>query len=384
MSDVVTQRTMAAIESAVRAAIPTMLVGEPGTSKSASMRALAAKMNYEFLILIGSQMEPTDVAGMPRGTKVDVGDGVRVDATVYSPQWWQILILKKKRVFVFLDEFSNTSPATRASLLTFLQDRVFPNGQKVPKETVILGAMNPAEQAADGYELDLPTANRFFFVPWTPTVESWCEGMETNWGSPCPPEELVWKSKIVRFIRSNPTWLHRIPQDVNTKRVFGVNPDDPSQMEVYRAAWPSRRSWDNLSKALSRCIDESSVQDLLAQGLIGFAASAEFRDWLTRNDSLSPQDVIDNPDGTDWTTIGLSEANVLMRSIVSMSNDENFENVVKVFEKISADGREGVAASYLNDFLKKMTRADSADLPNKRKRLVELVKTYREVTRKGV
>lgn len=42
-----------------------MLVGEPGTGKTATIKSLFRERGYTVITLIGSQMDRTDLAGIP-------------------------------------------------------------------------------------------------------------------------------------------------------------------------------------------------------------------------------------------------------------------------------------------------------------------------------
>lgn len=382
--DTVTKTSMIAIEAAVKARVPVMLVGSPGTGKTATIRALADKIDYKLLTVIGSQCDPTDITGLPKGEKIlEREDGTPIYGTVYLAPWWQVRIMVEKKVILFLDEFSNTSSSTRASMLTMLQNREFPNGELMPEETIVIGAMNAAEQAADGYELDLPTTNRIFFISWNPGTESWFDGMLEAWGETVSDKEMDWRHKIVGFVRDNPTWLHREPDDVETTEAYGVNVNDPNQMEVMRSAWASRRSWDNLAKVLSKAPDDVYIQDLIAQGLVGYAASGSFRDWLRRNSNISPLEVMKDPTKFDWSEMKLDDSNLILRALVEMVNDSNSGKIIRVFETIADADRADAGAPFIKDLLKKLVGQDLAPEVREENRIAarSLVEKYRNVSK---
>ncbi len=356
--DTATRMTMAAMEAAVKARVPVMLVGAPGTGKTAAVRALAEKIGYELITVVGSQLDPTDIIGLPKGEKImEREDGTPIYGTTYLTPWWQVRILVKKKIILFLDEFSNTSGATRAAMLTMLQNREFPTGDVMPQETIVIGAMNPAEQAADGYELDLPTTNRLFFMAWSPSATSWYEGMISAWGAKDVSEkEMEWRRKIVGFVKDNPTWMHREPQDVETVEAYGLNAKDPSQMEVFRSAWASRRSWDKLAQVLPHAPEDVSIQDKIASGLVGYAASGAFRDWLRKHGVIDPRKVIEKPEGYKWKEMSLDDSNLILRAILEMIDDENAAKVMKVFEVIADAGRPDLGAPFIKDLLVRLTK----------------------------
>jgi alkaline phosphatase D len=382
--DTATKITMSAMEAAVKARVPVMLVGSPGTGKSATVKSLANSTGYELITLVGSQADPSDIMGLPKGEKIlDDDEGNPIYGTTYLSPWWQVRILKNKKVILFLDEFSNTPPATRASFLVMLQEREFPNGTTMPKETIVIGAMNASDQAADGYSLDLPTTNRIFFIPWNPSMESWCKGMLDAWGRKVTDEEKTWRGKIVRFIRENPTWLHHEPSEVSTNEAYGVNINDVNQMEVLRSAWASRRSWDNLAKVLANTGPDISIQDMIIQGLVGFSAAAAFRDWLRRNDVIDPRAVLDDPEGFDWTTMSIDDSNLVLRAVLDMIDDETSAKAIKLFTVLADADRADLGGPFIEPLFRKLISKDlsPAVIAENRKLAASLAKRYLSISK---
>lgn len=350
------------LKVAVKSRMPVMLVGAPGTSKTAMVNAMAEEMGYEVIPIILSRMAETDVTGFPTKGSYDAGKEQRA-MTEYAPQWWQIETLQKKQVVLFFDEFSNAPPDVRASCLTIMQDRVFPNGDSFPEETVIIGAMNPTDSAADGYDLDKPTSNRMMFLNWKPSTDSWLNGMPDNWGRGVKSaNESKWRGLIVRFIRDNPGSLHNEGDEKSTQEAHGVDPGDSSAMAVLQYAWASRRSWDNLSRVLGTLHDENikdvSVEDEIIAGTVGYAEANRFRDWLRKNSALNVKEIINNPSSfTGWDTIIQDDANLILRSAIDSlkENDskrnhvKHFENVLTIFKEFQVNDRGSLAAGFLDE-----------------------------------
>lgn len=385
--DTVNGMTNQAVMAAVQARTPVMLVGAPGTGKTESVRAIAKLMGYALITLVGSQMDPTDIVGLPKGENLGkTEDGEDIFGTVNLAPWWQVRILKEKKVILFLDEFSNTSGATRASMLTMLQNREFPNGYRMPAETIVIGAMNPTSQAADGYDLDLPTTNRIFFVPWKTSHESWYKGMLEAWGNEVSADELAWREKIVKFVKENPGELHREPSDRGTKEVYGANLNDPSEAEVFRYAWASRRSWDNLARILTSAPADVSIQDMITQGTVGYSAAAKFRDWLRKNDTINPAAVLADPDIVNWEEIVPNDLSMILRSLTDGVSEKTFVPTLAVFERVAKEGRAAEGGTYIYDFLKFLNSPAMKDNANKKEfsaKAMSTIKHYRSVSVKS-
>lgn len=372
--------------ASMKARMPAVLVGPPGVGKTAKLYELAERMGYQLITLIGSQLDPTDIMGLPKGELMGhTEDGKEIFGTVNLSPWWQVEILLKKKVILFLDEMSNTSSSTRASMLTMLQSREFPNGQKMPKETIIVGAMNPTEQAADGYDLDAPTTNRINFIVWSPSIEEWKKGMLKAWGKPVPELEMEWRQKIVGFIGDSPSSLQKLPTTVHSPESYGVNPKDASEMEVLRYAWPSRRSWDNLSRVLAKAGTDKVVQDTLGQGIIGYQEAAKFRDWLNRNSTVSPGALMANPKSVNWREITQDESTYLLRSVLdSIKDAKSSSQAISVFEEIARQGMQGVGAGYIRELMSFSTKSDldKVTIAKNRQRLTALTQAYGSISSK--
>ena len=372
--------------ASMRARMPAVLVGPPGVGKTAKLYELAARMGYELVTLIGSQLDPTDIVGLPKGELLGLTEGGKeIFGTVNLAPWWQVKILRDRKVILFLDEMSNTSSSTRASMLTMLQSREFPNGHKMPKETIVVGAMNPTEQAADGYDLDAPTTNRINFIVWAPSIEEWKEGMLNAWGKKVSEAEMGWRTKIVSFIGDSPSELQKLPTTVHTPESYGVNPRDASEMEVLRYAWPSRRSWDNLARVLAVAGENNIVQDTLAQGIVGYAAAAKLRDWLQRNSQMSPRQLMANPKKMNWSKSSHDESTFLLRSVIdAISDAKTSTQAISVFEEVANQGMQGLGAGYIRELMSICTNSSlpKDTIENNRRRLSALTQAFGSISKK--
>lgn len=345
-----------ALKALIKARIPVMLVGAPGTAKTATIKALAAETGYDLITLVPSRMDAQDLSGFPtRGEYTTTTDGVdTVHAiTEYAPQYWQRDILQKKRVILFLDEFGNAHPSVRASLLSFIQDRQFANGEFFPKETIIVGAMNPTDSGADGYELDKATTNRMTMISWKPDNQSWLVGMSDNWGRGVKSEEeQKWRNLIIRFLSDEPGYIHRENDtDVGTGESYGVNISDSSDRTILQHAWASRRSWDNLSMALPETGGNPYIEDIVMQGTVGASAATGFRAWLAKHGSLNVTKILAAPRKfKDWNSLSMDDMNIILSSSIDGVNKETIKQTIDIFRIVAEIGKESFAAAHLKRF----------------------------------
>lgn len=392
-TDPYTRTMIMSMLAGIKAHNSQMLVGNPGLGKSAVVGMLARKvLRYDMITIIGSQKEPQDVTGFPRQSSFNLPDGKQVPVTEYSMQLWQFQILRKKKIVLFLDEFSNSTPAVQASMLTILNEREFPDGSKVPDETVIIGAMNPVETAADGYELGLPVTNRLKFIPWEPDFETWSAGLLSNWGDPSgkTPEVMYWRKVVVAFLRKNPDLLYKLPtkdmyeQTITDARgsgkadpaaVYGFE-GSPAQADIYKMAYPSNRSWTNFAEELGYCGNNSSLMRLAGNGIVGYEACSKFMSFVRGigNKRPSIEAAMANPAKINWGVLDANDVMTLFTQAVqwaeSKGRDKNAANALAAFMLSgAAAGKESYGSAVMDRALSIIRHADNGAQLSKEIRL---------------
>lgn len=324
--DKYTYLTMMTLLNGIKAKNSQMVVGNPGLGKSAMIYSLARNyLNYDVITIIGSQKEPQDVTGFPRMVERPLQDGRKISVTEYAIPIWQYQVLNKPKTLIFLDEFSNSQPPVQAAMLQILNERQFPDGSKIPNQTAIIGAMNPVETAADGYELSPPVANRLKFIPWEPKYESWKYGLLCNWGEPnkVSSDEMYWRRRVTDFLDQNHSLVYRLPEK-NTQSdpgsVYGFG-KSPAENYIYKTAYPSNRSWTNLAKELPNCISKRGFINIdlamkTANGIVGYDASTKFINFIRENASSLPStvEVLKDPEIIPFKSLKMNELTNIIRS----------------------------------------------------------------------
>lgn len=376
--DEVTELTVRTIKLLMNAKQSPMLVGVPGVGKSAVVQAITDEMGYDLIELIGSQMDPTDMVGHPSGEKVmDDENGNPIHGTTYLTPKWQVEVMQKKKVVIFLDEWSNTPQAVQASMLVMLQERRFPSGEKMPDETYIIGAMNPADSAVDYSGIGAPTANRLAWIPWEPTQEGWFRGMLDAWGKEDVSKgEMKWRKLIVQFLRSNPEKLQKedFSRDSTTRDSTGAGKLSPVEQEVRKQAWPSRRTWDRAAITLGELEMDKTVpvssrkamEGLLMQSLVGHNAALSFQEHLQKLVKVDPEDVIEDPSIVDWSDATPDDTTPIIRALVTMVKDQRdtislkrFKAILHVFEYIQEEHQRGDVATFaINDLIQSAPKSN--------------------------
>lgn len=268
------------------------IVGGPGTAKTDIITQVATEAGLHVVVVLASLRDPTDFLGMPV---------VRDGRVAYAPPDWVLEVSEHPNAVVFFDEINTCSPATQAALLRVVLDRVVGNF-RLPLTVRILAAQNGVDEAAGGYDLAMPLANRFgTLVDWGgPGIEDWsawlvgasmAESADGKKGDPeaeqvrvlseWPVEYATATGVVSAFIRGKPSLLHAQPQAASPQASL---------------PWPSRRTWVMATRALaaSRIHGLSEGEsDRYVGSFVGQAAMVELRSFITNLDLPDPADLLD-------------------------------------------------------------------------------------------
>ncbi|MGH3784956.1 MAG: AAA family ATPase [Pseudonocardiaceae bacterium] len=269
-----------ALAVSVAAGVPVVLWGSPGTGKTSVVRALGASLGWPVEVVIGSLREPSDFAGLP----VVVDGGVRM-----APPAWAVRLAEAGHGLLFLDELSTAPPAVQAAMLRVVLERVV-GDLALPAAVRVVAAANPPEQAADGWDLAAPLANRLVHLDWPVDAAAVADGLATGFptvlpgalGQPPPSRVLAARAAVAAFLKVRPTLVLQLP-----KVAASVG-----------RGWPSPRSWEHLAILLAACETarvSADVRACLLTGAVGEGAGVEFLSWLAHADLPDPEAVLADP-----------------------------------------------------------------------------------------
>lgn len=230
---------------------PVLLMGAPGTAKTAMIEALAAQRGAFLEVVIASAQDPTTILGIPMPTE----DRKYTESTI--PGWARRINeadAAGKPTILFLDELTSVPPSVAAPLLGIVQSRRS-DGWTLPAETRIVAAANPPDLAVGGWALEPAMANRWVHIDWpAPTAEwvAWAKGQSS------PALTLLGE-----YIETLPDQLLQVPVDIRKRS----------------GPWPSPRAWTN-GAAL---IDQTGDHGIVAL-TVGVQAAGAFLAWVNTRD----------------------------------------------------------------------------------------------------
>jgi hypothetical protein len=228
---------------------PVMLWGPPGVGKSQLVQQVGAERGIPITDLRLSQMEPSDLRGIPfkQDAKVEWAvPSLLPDEVVHGPTG-----------ILFLDEINAAAPSVSAAAYQLILDRRL-GAYEVPPGWAIFAAGNRQGDRGVTYPMPAPLANRFSHYEVEVHQDDW-----VAWAHRARIDE-----RIVGFLRFRPELLFDY---------------DAAHSPI---AFPSPRSWEFAHRALQKF---SSHPELLAgalQACVGEAAAVECHAFIESLEKL--------------------------------------------------------------------------------------------------
>jgi len=234
---------------------PVMLWGPPGVGKSQMVMQVAEKNNVPIIDIRLSQMEPSDLRGIP------FKNGESVEWAV--PSMLPNAKRHGEKGILFLDEITSAPPSVSAAAYQLILDRKLGN-YEVPEGWAIFAAGNRQGDRGVSYTMPAPLANRFSHYEVDVNLDDW---VAWAW-------ENNINEKVIGFLRFRPDLLFDF---------------DPSHNPV---AFPSPRSWEFAHRALHKFDDHPNLLLGSLQACVGPAAGVELNAFIDSLDQMPDLDAI--------------------------------------------------------------------------------------------
>jgi len=234
---------------------PVMLWGPPGVGKSQMVAQVAERHKVPVIDIRLSQMEPSDLRGIP----------FRIDERV---EWAVPAMLPDakrhgKEGFLFLDEITSAPPTVSAAAYQLILDRRLGN-YRVPDGWVIIAAGNRQGDRGVTYAMPAPLANRFSHYTVDTHLDDWVAWAYENGID----------DRVIAFVRFRPELLFDF---------------DPAQNPV---AFPSPRSWEYAHRAVKKFENQPQLLLESLQACVGQAAGIELHAFIQNLDQMPDLEAI--------------------------------------------------------------------------------------------
>lgn len=234
---------------------PVMLWGPPGVGKSQLVLEVGQKHDINVIDIRLSQMEPSDLRGIPfrSGESVEWAvPGMLPNSEKHGEQG-----------ILFLDEITSAPPSVSAAAYQLILDRRL-GEYRVPDGWAIIAAGNRQGDRGVTYTMPSPLANRFAHFEVETHLDDWVSWAYANGID----------DGLIAFLRFRPELLFDF---------------DPAHNPV---AFPSPRSWEFAHRALQKFGDIPELLLSSLQACVGPAAGIELNAFISNLDQLPDIDAI--------------------------------------------------------------------------------------------
>ena len=234
---------------------PVMVWGPPGVGKSQIVAQVAARHDVSVIDVRLSQMEPSDLRGIPfrKGDYVEWAVPAMLPAADrHGP-----------RGVLFLDEITSAAPTVSAAAYQLILDRRL-GEYEVPDGWAIFAAGNRQGDRGVTFSMPAPLANRFSHFEFEVNLDDWVLWAYAN----------AIDERVIGFLRFRPELLFDF---------------DPAHNPV---AFPAPRSWEYAHRALQKFGDHRELLIGALQACVGPAPGIELHAFVTKLDQLPDLDAI--------------------------------------------------------------------------------------------
>ncbi|MBV9231416.1 MAG: AAA family ATPase [Chloroflexi bacterium] len=236
----VTQKQLCDLLLNVAVVRPVFIWGQPGIGKSALVQEFAAQVGLPCVSLLGSQLAPEDLIGVPQ-----IIDGT---SRFCPPR----MIARQEPYCLFLDELNACTHEVQKAFYSLIHERRI-GEYALPQGSVVIGAGNRAQDSAIVKPMSSALLNRMVHVHLKVSHRDWLEWAHNNDIHPL----------VIEYIQNRPDHLWSAP---------------PKHEEPFS----SPRSWHMLSDVLKEYGDAIGDETLLvlAYGCLSPHHAGQFKAFI--------------------------------------------------------------------------------------------------------
>lgn len=284
---------LARLKTSLYSRVPLLIMGPPGVGKTSFIRAACRELGVACYTVIASTREPSDFGGLPivKSDKLKTASG-ELTIVDFAPPRYAVKAAETGGV-IFFDEITCTPLAVQAPLLRVINELVVGDFELPCDKVAVVAAANPPDQAAGGWNLEAPLANRFSHTTWQLNTDEWLRNFPTYWGS--PPTMVLWGQKLEETLWAQYRAL--VASYINVRR--GSLFDFPKASSDQSAAWPSPRTWEFVSRQLAVADTMKLSRDdrhEIVCGTVGQGHGMGFNTWVDALDLPDPEALIKDPE----------------------------------------------------------------------------------------
>lgn len=291
-------------DASCRWGIPILFWGPPGIGKSGRVDTAAQIARLDTRTVYLSTHPPEDFSGAPFP---DGKGDVKIFATLPGIRE----LVKSGRGLIFFDELSGAAPRTQGSAMSTIYTRYLA-GERLPGRIRMIGAANPPEEAAGGFNLAPPMSNRWMhFFTNIPTRREWTSWLYQSNTHDMMPIEASEHMVAERWPQAWSRATALIGGYIEATGEASLYKLPPVGSKDRGRAWASPRTWEFATRCVATCLalhggqamrttDPANGQlskwleiaQLLVGGCVGKGLAVEWLEWAQKADLPTAEEVL--------------------------------------------------------------------------------------------
>lgn len=270
----------AAIEYAITKKQPVFIHGTMGIGKSSIVKQIAKKLKRQFIDIRLSQIDQTDLRGMPYFNPDD-------KLMHWAPPM-ELPNDPSSNAIIFLDEMNAAPPSVLAAAYQLILDRRV-GTYTLPDNVVVIAAGNKSTDNGVTFKMPAPLANRFIHFELGLDYESWRDWAIDN----------RMNAQVIGYLEDN-------RQDL-----FTYSPKSPDEK-----AFATPRTWEFVSNLLDDNVPSEGLMTDMISSAIGQTLAIKFIAHRNRTFNLpKPMDILT---GKEKEKLGTNDPSALYSLVTSL------------------------------------------------------------------